>query len=165
MPKHAVILVTMLAVNAATSSCQVGADRELQPYRCLGELSLRGLIDTVGLPQSQPSGWGVSSGEVAMEGRVFDLDQETTLTIDEAAPFVGSLCRQLEAQLARRCQIRAFWPGVEHCAAVAESPTKAITGKGGVYTHRSFKARVNLFASPGPTGKVNIVLTGSEWVN
>jgi hypothetical protein len=87
------------------------------------------------------------------------------LTLAEAAPFVGSLCRQLEAQLAHRCQVRTFWPGVEHCAAAVESPMKAITGKDGVYTGRRFTGRVNLFASRRPDGTLSLVLTGSEWAS
>jgi len=163
MWKPATTLVIVLAAANGLSSCRLGADRDLPPYRCLGELSMADLIRTVGLPQ--PQSWHESGGEVAMKQRVFDAYQEATLTLAEPAPYVASLCRQLEAQLARRCEVQTFWPGVEHCAAAVGSPMKAITGKGGVYHHRRFSGRVNLFASRRPDGTVNLVLTGSEWAN
>lgn len=162
MRKPATALAIALAAVSGLASCRLGADRDLPPYRCLETLSLDGLIHTVGPPPSQVGSWHASGGEVAVEQRVFDLHQEAALTLAEPAPYMASLCRQLETELARRCEVRTFWPGVEHCAAELGSPRKAIAGQDGVYHHRGFSGRVHLFASRKPDGPVSLVLTGTE---
>lgn len=162
--RRTAILVIILALAAVAGLASYRRASDVPPYRCLGELNLDALISTVGVPP-QPEGWQGTRGEVALGQRVFDGEQKANLTLAEPAPFVASLCRQMQAQLARRCEVQTFWPGVEHCAAVVQSPAKAITGPGGVYHHRSFRGRVNLFASRQPDGKVSLVLTGSEWAN
>ena len=165
MRRPATTLVIVLAAIAGLASCRHDGDRDLPPYRCLGELSLDELIHGVGVPPSHPGDWQVNGHKVSHEGRVFDLEQQATVTLGEPSPFVASLCQRLRAQLAKSCEVQTFWPGVEHCAAVVQSPAKAITGPGGVYHHRAFRGRVNLFASPKPDGTVSLVLTGSEWAN
>lgn len=158
MFRPAALLLSGLAVFAALSGCQ--SEAELPPYRCLGELKLANLGKTSELPLQ-----GGSGSEMGLQGRVFDLAQQMTLAQSETQPAVQALCRQLQAQLASRCEIVTFWSGTEHCAALVQSPVKAVTDKRGVYTHQHFVGRVNLFTALRSDGRADVVLTGSEWAH
>lgn len=155
------VLTALLIVSAVALNRQAAVGRDLEPYRCLEDLNLHELMESSGLPKDKM--WDVTGMNLATQGRVFDRSQEVRMDFKEAPAYVGAMCRHLEAQLSSRCKIRKFWAGSQHCSAEIESPSTAITGPDGVHRHQGVFGRVNLFASPGPDGKVHIVLAGSEW--
>ncbi|HYH45581.1 MAG TPA: hypothetical protein VEG34_07830 [Thermoanaerobaculia bacterium] len=150
-----------LLLVCASTSC--GPDRpsgaQLQSRRCLAAIDLHQLIESSGVARGARTGWGVSGGETGLNEQLFDREHSAVLPATDSGALTAALCHRLREQLGERCKVRQFWAGRDHCAALLEPR------RHGDSASPAFAGRIHLFAVPKAEGSVEVVLTGTEWVN
>ena len=144
------------------TSCGPALDPDkAEPYRCFEGVDLHQLIAA----ENPTSGYNTSQGNEMSENRLFDDQQVAELPWEVPASFGGHLCERLRDQLAQRCDVKEMWMGIDSCTGIFESPSKAVTGPGGIYKLRPVKGHMTLLVARAQDGKSKVVLTTTEWKN